>query len=247
MFFIWLGSLSDSRLEELSQFCYGITIEKGNIIEVNGQGQRIGVTDLVQRARTFGLKIHTWTTRNEDRYLIWEYGQDPYLEYEDLVMNALVDGVITDFPATVTRYLDNLYTGCGWKGNIVTQNVFLCVLLRNKVFTWFLIWICKLERHIEGLTWLVSFHYGLMRETLKLWLYFFFDYALIRATNLRDNLFHYALIRDTLKVFMSLWTLIRYIKVLIWFFLLLCTHKRHKEIVPLCVRTVFIFFTLLNL
>ena len=46
-----------------------------------------------------------WTFRNEPRHLNWDYGQDPYQEYE-LFYNLGIDGYFTDFPASLKRYFD---------------------------------------------------------------------------------------------------------------------------------------------
>lgn len=104
--------LPNSTLETLSQVCYAIGVTAELVVRTNVRGQRVGVTDLVERARFYGLRVHAWTLKNEDRFLAWDYQQDPYLEYHDFVMNALVDGVITDFPATFDRYLNVLYEEC---------------------------------------------------------------------------------------------------------------------------------------
>ena len=62
-------------------------------------------TDLVSRAHRYGLKVHTYTMRNEDAYLAWDYNQDPVREYE-LFLSMRVDGYFTDFPETMKRVVD---------------------------------------------------------------------------------------------------------------------------------------------
>ena len=107
--FVGATPMSDSMLQSLAEYCYGFTAAKRLIITANAQDQITGVTDLVQRARSFGLRVHAWTMRNEDHHLAWDYGQDPTLEYADFILDGLVDGIITDFPATMSRYVSVLY------------------------------------------------------------------------------------------------------------------------------------------
>jgi glycerophosphoryl diester phosphodiesterase len=55
-------------------------------------------TDLIARAHRHGLLIHTWTFRNENRYLASDYKNetDEYLQFFDLG----IDGVFSDFAGT---------------------------------------------------------------------------------------------------------------------------------------------------
>jgi glycerophosphoryl diester phosphodiesterase len=66
-------------------------------------------TDLIQRAHAHGLKIHTWTFRDEQRYLLSDYGDNPLEEY--LQFYGLgIDGVFSDYTGTAVaaRYLFEL-------------------------------------------------------------------------------------------------------------------------------------------
>ena len=61
-------------------------------------------TDFVERCRNLGLIVHAYTFRNEDRYMAWDFKQDPYLEYEYFA-DLKIDGMFTDFPETLDRFL----------------------------------------------------------------------------------------------------------------------------------------------
>ena len=49
------------------------------------------------------LLIHAWTFRNEHETLIFDYGLDPYAEFEEMLRLG-VDGYFTDFPGTLDRF-----------------------------------------------------------------------------------------------------------------------------------------------
>lgn len=51
------------------------------------------------------MEVHAYTFRNEYHHLNWNYGQDPYNEYETY-LNMGLDGYFTDFPASAKRFLD---------------------------------------------------------------------------------------------------------------------------------------------
>lgn len=50
-------------------------------------------------------QVHPYTFRNEYDYLAWDYGADPYREYE-LFHKIGIDGFFTDFPWSLANYMD---------------------------------------------------------------------------------------------------------------------------------------------
>jgi glycerophosphoryl diester phosphodiesterase len=56
-------------------------------------------TDLVQRVHAHGLKIHTWTGRDEQRFLLSDYGDNPLEEYLQLY-GLGIDGIFSDYTGT---------------------------------------------------------------------------------------------------------------------------------------------------
>jgi len=103
----WLISNANSKLKDISSICYGIGVWKNMIIPVQNDYLQ-HTTDLVPIAHKYYLKIHAYTFRNEDRYLAWNYTQDPYNEYETF-LNIQIDGYFTDFPGSLKRFLDMKY------------------------------------------------------------------------------------------------------------------------------------------
>jgi len=98
---------ADSKLKDLSSICYGIGVWKNMIIPVRNHYLQ-STTELLSIANKYNLKIHAFTFRNEDRYLAWNYTQDPYNEYETF-LNLQIDGYFTDFPGSLKRFLDMKY------------------------------------------------------------------------------------------------------------------------------------------
>ena len=101
--------IADSSLQRWAKICYGIGVWKQVIVDGTGKRKINQITDLVDRAHAQGLKIHPYTFRNEDRYLAFDYQQDPYAEYA-LFVSLGVDGFFTEFPKTFSRYLNETYT-----------------------------------------------------------------------------------------------------------------------------------------
>ena len=55
--------------------------------------------------------MHVYTFRNENQYLAFDYGADPYKEYERFLQLG-IDGFFTDFPGSLGNYLELLHE-CG--------------------------------------------------------------------------------------------------------------------------------------
>ena len=62
-------------------------------------------TSIVQDAHDAGLLVHTWTFRNERRYLGSDYGENPSKEYLQFFCLG-IDGLFSDFPDTAVSARD---------------------------------------------------------------------------------------------------------------------------------------------
>lgn len=97
------------KMKNLSSICSGIGVWKNNIIPVDQNNNLQSTTDFVTNAHNNNLKVHAYTFRNENKYLAWNYSQDPYNEYQTF-LNTQIDGYFTDFPGSFKRFLDMTYT-----------------------------------------------------------------------------------------------------------------------------------------
>ena len=61
-------------------------------------------TMYIEDAHKIGKDIHVYTFRNEYIHLAWDYGQDPYTEY-DYFLSMGIDGFFTDFSRTARQFL----------------------------------------------------------------------------------------------------------------------------------------------
>ena len=101
--------LTETDLDNFSKNYYGIGLNKRLIVKTGSDGAISSVTDLIEKAHKFGLKVHPYTFRNEDRQLAWDYEQDPYNEMKQF-LDLGVDGYFTDFPATCADFLNMSYS-----------------------------------------------------------------------------------------------------------------------------------------
>jgi glycerophosphoryl diester phosphodiesterase len=88
------------------------TDHDGEADDVNGDGvvddsdkTVLPATTLIQDAHAAGLLVHTWTFRNERRYLGNQYGENPSKEYLQFFCLG-IDGLFSDFPDTAVTARD---------------------------------------------------------------------------------------------------------------------------------------------
>ncbi|XP_039265972.2 uncharacterized protein LOC120341512 [Styela clava] len=99
------STLTNDIMEELSTYVSGIGPSKSVIVQIDPiRNTIIGTTTFLARAHQYGFVVHPFTFRNEYQFLAYDYGSDPYKEYE-LFINHGVDGLFTDFPGSLNNYL----------------------------------------------------------------------------------------------------------------------------------------------
>lgn len=97
---------TEELLDEIALWADAIGPSKVSIVPVNVTTNKIlPATKLVEEAHARGLAVHAYTFRNEYIFLAFDYGQDPYMEYSQLIYDLHLDGFFTDFPATALRFL----------------------------------------------------------------------------------------------------------------------------------------------
>lgn len=85
------------NIKEIAQTVTGIGPNKRYIVPTDKEGKELPATELIEKAHALGLKVHPWTMRSEDQYLLAEYKGSPQAEYIQF-FELGVDGLFTDFP-----------------------------------------------------------------------------------------------------------------------------------------------------
>ncbi|HEY9834716.1 MAG TPA: glycerophosphodiester phosphodiesterase [Stenomitos sp.] len=88
-----------AELAKIAQYADAIGPYKGLIVPINQKQRLQPPTCLIDDAHGVGLKVHTWTFRNEQQYLAPDYNGDSEAEYEQFFQLG-IDGVFSDFPDT---------------------------------------------------------------------------------------------------------------------------------------------------
>ncbi|KAK1388001.1 Glycerophosphodiester phosphodiesterase [Heracleum sosnowskyi] len=94
---------SDAYLDFIKEYVVGIGPWKDTLVPVSNKYLQTP-NDLVARAHAHDLQVHPYTFQNENRFLHYNYSQDPYLEYDYWINKVGVDGLFTDFTGSLHRY-----------------------------------------------------------------------------------------------------------------------------------------------
>jgi len=94
---------SDSYFQYIKQYVEGIGPWKDTVVPVK-DNYVLTPTDLVARAHAHNLQVHPYTFRNENKFLYFNFHQDPYQEYAYWIHEIGVDGIFTDFTGSLNNY-----------------------------------------------------------------------------------------------------------------------------------------------
>ncbi|MHC1710991.1 MAG: glycerophosphodiester phosphodiesterase family protein [Solidesulfovibrio sp.] len=102
--------LAPKELADIATFAKGIGPWKRLLVKENPDKTLAAANSVVADAHAVGLKVHAYTFRNDPRYLVPEYGNDPIKEYMQFYALGL-DGVFSDFPDTAVAARDVFFQG----------------------------------------------------------------------------------------------------------------------------------------
>ncbi|XP_051134824.1 glycerophosphodiester phosphodiesterase GDPD6-like isoform X1 [Andrographis paniculata] len=94
---------SDKYFDYIKDFVVGIGPWKDTIVTVSNNYLQT-TTDLVARAHARNLQVHPYTFRNENKYLHFNFSEDPYNEFDYWINKIGVDGLFTDFTGSFHQY-----------------------------------------------------------------------------------------------------------------------------------------------
>lgn len=98
------GGTPPRSLEDIAKYANAIGPWKRQILRDTG-APSLQKTSVIEQAHAAGLRVHTYTFRNEAATLAPEYGADPLIEYRQFFMLG-IDGVFSDFPDTALAARD---------------------------------------------------------------------------------------------------------------------------------------------
>ncbi|XP_009390640.2 glycerophosphodiester phosphodiesterase GDPDL3-like [Musa acuminata AAA Group] len=109
-----VGDAIASSVKDIEAFADAVALLKESIYAVN-KLFTTKTTDLVPKLHAAGLDVYVYVLRNEFVSQPWDFLSDGTVEINAYVVGAGVDGIITDFPGTASRYKRNSCSKLGSK------------------------------------------------------------------------------------------------------------------------------------
>ncbi|XP_051128603.1 glycerophosphodiester phosphodiesterase GDPDL4-like [Andrographis paniculata] len=114
-----IRDISNDTILAIKTFASAVVVSKNSVFSSDG-GILTSDTKVVPKLHDFKLPVYVSTFRNEYVSQAWDYFSDPYMEINTHVNYMEVDGVITEYPATASRFRRNRCLGYKTKPNYMT-------------------------------------------------------------------------------------------------------------------------------
>ncbi|PKI38950.1 hypothetical protein CRG98_040658 [Punica granatum] len=92
-----------ASVDEVKKYADGVVVTRSSLIPTSNSFL-MGNTSVIKEMHAANLSVYVSVLRNEYLSLAFDYYADPTFELATYIVGLEVDGVITDFPATATRY-----------------------------------------------------------------------------------------------------------------------------------------------
>lgn len=101
-----ISDVDKSSLSDIKHFATAVAIGRQSVYPTS-QLFVTGQTDVVNTLQSTGLAVYVYLFRNEFVYQPWDFFSDPNVEINSYFQFIGIDGIITDYPGTATRYRGN--------------------------------------------------------------------------------------------------------------------------------------------
>ncbi|KAG2310848.1 hypothetical protein Bca52824_022405 [Brassica carinata] len=99
-----IGDAPKPTIEEIKKHADAVNILRSSLVTIS-QSFATGKTKVVEAMHKGNISVYVSVLRNEYLSITFDYFSDPTVELATFIAGNGVDGVITEFPATATRYL----------------------------------------------------------------------------------------------------------------------------------------------
>ncbi|MED6113856.1 hypothetical protein PIB30_074739 [Stylosanthes scabra] len=101
-----IGDIPRPTADEIKKYADGVNLAKGDVFSLQGGGSLLGgMTNVVKELKDANLTVFVHNLKNEFISLAFDFWSDPNIAMATFIQTAKVDGIVTDFPATASRYM----------------------------------------------------------------------------------------------------------------------------------------------
>ena len=99
-----IGDAPKQTVDEIKKYADAMNLPKSTVMKASGS-LLTGMTNVVKELKDANITIFVHTLRNEYISLAFDYWSDPNVEIATYIHSTKVDGIVTDFPGTASRYM----------------------------------------------------------------------------------------------------------------------------------------------
>lgn len=99
-----MGDAPEQPVQEIKKYADAVAVTRTAITEVSGSFTSRS-TNIVAEFQKANVSVYVFVLRNEYITLAFDYFSDPILEIATFIGGAGVDGVVTEYPGTASKYL----------------------------------------------------------------------------------------------------------------------------------------------
>ncbi|CAA7032372.1 unnamed protein product [Microthlaspi erraticum] len=99
-----IGDAPKPSIEEIKKHAEAVNLKRSSLVTIS-QSFATGKTNVVEEMHKGNISVYVSVLRNEYISIAFDYFSDPTVELATFIAGSGVDGVVTEFPATATRYL----------------------------------------------------------------------------------------------------------------------------------------------
>ncbi|CAJ1944796.1 unnamed protein product [Sphenostylis stenocarpa] len=103
-----MGEVPKKTAEEIKKYAEAVNIPKNSVIEVYSSFL-YRFTNVVKELKEANVTVFVRTLKNEYTTLAFDYWSDPNVEIATYIQAAMVDGIVTDFPGTASRFISESF------------------------------------------------------------------------------------------------------------------------------------------
>ncbi|KAG6625678.1 glycerophosphodiester phosphodiesterase GDPDL7 [Carya illinoinensis] len=99
-----IGDAPKQPVQEIKKFADAVAISRASIIQIN-EYFTTALTNVVGEFQKANISVYVYVLKNEYITLAFDYFSDPIVEIATFVEGAGVDGIITEYPGTASKYM----------------------------------------------------------------------------------------------------------------------------------------------
>lgn len=99
-----ISAVPKPAIDEIKKFADAVTVSRNSLVRTS-DSFAVGLTEVVKDMHAANISVYVYQLRNEYVTLAFDYFNDPIVEVATFVQTVGVDGIITDYPGTASKYL----------------------------------------------------------------------------------------------------------------------------------------------